>query len=606
MNSRRLRDSVVFAILWIPYALLTHRFWWLCDDAFISFRYARNWADGLGLRFNPAADPPVEGYSNFLWTAFCAVLELLGLDVTLWPPLVSFACGSILLYLVFDLLRRRCELSLLPACLATLFLGCAPPYLVWSTGGLETVPFALLMFVTFERLVLRRDGPAPLGGGIAGLGLALIRTEGAAWSLLIGLLAVVHQLPAWWRARRPATRPPPDRKQQRKAKRLSGREKQKALKRKSARTGPSPEPAAAPHTTTARPLRPILLYFAIVGVGFAVYFTCRYAYFGEPFSNTTYAKMGLVTATLGRGARYVGAYFLALVTPIVFLPACVTALRRRMRSIGLPVVVMALASLGYAVATGADFMTMWRFLVPGFVVFNALLLGWFLQACWRRSTPGRVAATVLGAAVVGLSLLPAWDIHLLPDSVRKHTHFRGRWTFRSEHQMWQHMSTNSKVWTQYGLALKEHTQPGDSCVLVFIGAIGYYSDLYVYDMAGLVTPEVARREGAASDPTPGHDKQVPFSYFLKDRPTVLFVVEKPQTAGGVTSWARQFQKWQTADRYVADFMPVQLDDHPEQTYLVVLRRIKEGTDPADAWKSLLARVRALRRLDAPAGAPARP
>ena len=40
---------------------------WLADDAFISFRYSRNWANGEGLVYN--AGERVEGYTNFLWVA---------------------------------------------------------------------------------------------------------------------------------------------------------------------------------------------------------------------------------------------------------------------------------------------------------------------------------------------------------------------------------------------------------------------------------------------------------------------------------------------------------------------------------------------------------
>ena len=47
-------------------AWLSHVAWFLCDDAFISFRYARNLLEGHGLVFNPGEY--VEGYSNFLWT----------------------------------------------------------------------------------------------------------------------------------------------------------------------------------------------------------------------------------------------------------------------------------------------------------------------------------------------------------------------------------------------------------------------------------------------------------------------------------------------------------------------------------------------------------
>ena len=37
------------------------------DDAWISFRIARNWVRGDGLTFNPG-EPPVEGMTNLLWT----------------------------------------------------------------------------------------------------------------------------------------------------------------------------------------------------------------------------------------------------------------------------------------------------------------------------------------------------------------------------------------------------------------------------------------------------------------------------------------------------------------------------------------------------------
>src|SRR5438552_16124392 len=44
---------------------------WTSDDAYISFRYARNLVDGLGLVYN--AGERVEGYSNFLWTLWSAL-----------------------------------------------------------------------------------------------------------------------------------------------------------------------------------------------------------------------------------------------------------------------------------------------------------------------------------------------------------------------------------------------------------------------------------------------------------------------------------------------------------------------------------------------------
>src|SRR5262245_15180176 len=50
----------------------------LTDDAYISFRYARNLADGHGLVFNPGGER-VEGYSNFLWVLILAAFDRAGI-----------------------------------------------------------------------------------------------------------------------------------------------------------------------------------------------------------------------------------------------------------------------------------------------------------------------------------------------------------------------------------------------------------------------------------------------------------------------------------------------------------------------------------------------
>jgi hypothetical protein len=44
---------------------------WMCDDAFITFRYADNLVRGHGLVFN--AGERVEGYTNFSWTLWTAL-----------------------------------------------------------------------------------------------------------------------------------------------------------------------------------------------------------------------------------------------------------------------------------------------------------------------------------------------------------------------------------------------------------------------------------------------------------------------------------------------------------------------------------------------------
>lgn len=56
-----------------------HTFFGLFDDAMISMSYARNLARGAGLVWNPG-ELPVEGYTNFLWTLWMALIHWLGAD----------------------------------------------------------------------------------------------------------------------------------------------------------------------------------------------------------------------------------------------------------------------------------------------------------------------------------------------------------------------------------------------------------------------------------------------------------------------------------------------------------------------------------------------
>ena len=51
------------------------------DDAYIAYRYAENWARGLGPVFN--SGERVEGYSDFLWVALLTPVARLGGNVVI-------------------------------------------------------------------------------------------------------------------------------------------------------------------------------------------------------------------------------------------------------------------------------------------------------------------------------------------------------------------------------------------------------------------------------------------------------------------------------------------------------------------------------------------
>ena len=79
VNSHRRLTATACAVLGILFA---YSIAWTCDDAWISFRYARNFVEGLGLVFNPGER--VEGYTNFSWTLLAALGIHLGAGVESW------------------------------------------------------------------------------------------------------------------------------------------------------------------------------------------------------------------------------------------------------------------------------------------------------------------------------------------------------------------------------------------------------------------------------------------------------------------------------------------------------------------------------------------
>jgi len=181
--------------------LLVHSlaYWFLCDDAFISFRYARNLAHGSGLVFNPGLER-VEGYSNFLWVLILAAAERLGLppDRAANPLSLAATVGLWAVVSHFALRRAphggRAVLVLVPA----LALASMRTVAVWSTSGLEARLFELLAVGGGLRLVDESESLAagraarPVAGWLLALA-CLTRPDGllvACATLGIVLLAL--------------------------------------------------------------------------------------------------------------------------------------------------------------------------------------------------------------------------------------------------------------------------------------------------------------------------------------------------------------------------------------------------------------------------------
>lgn len=147
------------------------------DDAFITYRYARNFAAGAGMVFNPGAEwEPVLGTTTPLYGFVLGVLARLPFDLVDLSRAFNIACdvGAA------ALLARALGGRRLVATLAVLGFAAFPELARISAGGMEAPLFLLLALATSTALHAGRPG---LAGTCAALA-CVVRPEGV---LLVGV-----------------------------------------------------------------------------------------------------------------------------------------------------------------------------------------------------------------------------------------------------------------------------------------------------------------------------------------------------------------------------------------------------------------------------------
>ncbi len=282
--------------------------WFLCDDAFIGFRYARNLLEGRGLVFNPGEY--VEGYTNLLWVLeLTALWGLLGVPPEQAAPWLSVVCtvGTVAALGVWLARLPRVRHRWLVAWMAFGLLCSSATFAVWTSGGgLETRQFTLFVVVAVVCLGLWRSGGWGLAAASLSLALAAYtRPEG----LLVGGLCI-----GWF---------------------------------------------AAQSMADAGRLRPDWRRLAWLAAPFvalvAAHYLFRHAYYGEWLPNTYHAKH--VRPWYGSGFRYLWAA--ALETGLyLLLPLAAVAARERWRacrdgSFALPLLLVGV-HMAYVMRIGGD------------------------------------------------------------------------------------------------------------------------------------------------------------------------------------------------------------------------------------------------------------
>ncbi len=165
------------------------RWWFVGDDAYISFRYAHNLVEGRGLVWNE--DIRVEGYTNFSLVMLVAAGMSLGLAPETVTHMVGLLSGLAVLGMVTWASARRRGWNDPWIFAAPVALVCTRSFDAWCTGGLETQLYAALLLAGLLATVHESEHTeaAPWRSGVL-LSLAVLtRPDGA---LAVGLAALSH------------------------------------------------------------------------------------------------------------------------------------------------------------------------------------------------------------------------------------------------------------------------------------------------------------------------------------------------------------------------------------------------------------------------------
>jgi hypothetical protein len=161
---------------------------WLCDDAYISFRYTANLVEGNGMVWN--VGERVEGYTNFLWAVMMAPFMALGVDPGQPALFLGLACFAAVILLVARLeVLLGPERSPTAVPIGAILAAASFPLATFATSGLETMFITLMALVAVERAHAGR----PLTAGLAGIAGVMAHPDQAILYVSLGAVLLTYR-----------------------------------------------------------------------------------------------------------------------------------------------------------------------------------------------------------------------------------------------------------------------------------------------------------------------------------------------------------------------------------------------------------------------------
>lgn len=440
-NKSGLRASWIILAVLCCIILAWHTLYWysdINDDAYITFRYARNAASGKGIAYNPGEN--LEGYSNFLWMLLLAQSAKMGfMDLGMAAKIMGLLFSFATLMLT-PLLFRRLYPALHPAWafLPSFFLASNPYFASWTTWGLE-VPLYTLLLLAAVLLYTNRIHDTLRGSIVlmmVFLALGLTRPEGIMF-LLVPMAGLI------------------------------GHYGQKSLIRKD--------------------LRLVIMSSLI----FMMYLFWKWHYFGDFFPNTYFAKVTSDQTFFDkpRGQRYVTYFFFQQNAAYTFmLLFCVYSFFKT-RWPRWQILLPLLTGISFAWYVNGDWMENYRFLVPILPFLYIVIFAPLIEA------PKIFHVKKWACAFLGVLIIVASGWHLLHglglDTDSRYSRLEGSLSAKNR-KTWLRTPWNLPI-IGFKPLLWEQTRwfmenAGVSTLTAFpdIGFFGYITGASIYDTQALV------------------------------------------------------------------------------------------------------------------------
>jgi hypothetical protein len=373
--SRSRWTSVPAAFAGAMALLLIHAlgfFRYFADDSYITFRYSRNLADGIGPTWNAGVN--VEGYTNFSWMLILALFSKFGADLVITSQVLGGVATAITFVGVYLLWRRWSDdepesgighpMVLCAMLTGIAFTGALP---FWGFSGMETALFTAFLTLGAALYIseTRHDRAVPWSA-VVFAGAALTRPEGAIAAAVTGVFVLSRTLD-------------PERR--------------------------------------AIEVRRATFWLSTFGALYIPYFTWRMVYYGHLLPNTFYAKVEPTSALYDRGLDYVWTYGTRYLLPAMFVGMAVLAKPSFRRD---AVYLMALTGtlLGVVIFEGGENFAHGRLIVPVLPLAYAGGIAGLAMALKQLPLTGRQPALIATFALTLAALALLRSSHDLIDPIR--------------------------------------------------------------------------------------------------------------------------------------------------------------------------------------------